>query len=220
MPRVIYIGRTSKHHGKRVYEILSNLKNFGIGRILASKTTLDRYPEALSYCVVKKVAPQMDDDLAFGRIWVEEVFRGKKFPQLRELETHHPDYKLIPRDEEAEFLKGYENPPVYGEDPTDVQVLPKYFKVPPLMAEFLNRKKLGIRPNVYLKGLNRETHGYDKESLIQFKIPFKYPEEDTDWFRWRYRVADEDNGEKPTVENNRFIHKRFLEGIRDKTQTK
>lgn len=48
-----YIGRTTTFKGKSLWEIVGNLKNFGVGR-LVSRSMLNRYPEP-SYLKILKV---------------------------------------------------------------------------------------------------------------------------------------------------------------------
>lgn len=48
-----YIGRTTTFKGKTLWEIVGNLKNFGIGRIVA-RSTFERYPEP-TYLKILKV---------------------------------------------------------------------------------------------------------------------------------------------------------------------
>lgn len=209
MPRTIYLGKKSLLHAKSAYEILTNLKNFGVGRYLLRDSLCKEHPEP-SFYVVRHVEPQMDEKLLYGRIWVEEVLRGWKYPKIREITPWLHDYKLIAKHEEPDLSKF----PVLGVDKSNVATLPKNYSVPPVMAEYFNRKKLGFFPNIYLKGLNKVKHGYDAESLIKFTVPRKYPEEsDPEEFEYRFRIADEDSGEKPTLEMKKFIHDRFLTGV-------
>ncbi|RWS04657.1 28S ribosomal protein S34-like protein [Dinothrombium tinctorium] len=209
MPKIIEIGKKNALCGKRVFEILANLKDFGRGRYLVRNTFLKQYPSK-TYFKVIEAWPQMDADLANGRCFVEQVFNGKRVPGITEICTYHPDYALIPKEDEADFI--IENPPVWGE--SDVQLLPKYIKVPPVMAEFLNRKKLNIRPNITLKGLSKERHGYDAKSLIEFRIPAVY-DQSKFLFQYKYRIADEDNGEKPDIDYDKhpLYCERLLQGI-------
>lgn len=53
-----YIGKPSKHVGKTIFELLCNLKNFGIGRMVIRSHFLN-YKEP-SYYIIKRVEPQMD----------------------------------------------------------------------------------------------------------------------------------------------------------------
>lgn len=49
-----YIGRTTDFKGKTLWEILGNLKNFGVGRMII-RNRFQRYPEAC-YMRILKVA--------------------------------------------------------------------------------------------------------------------------------------------------------------------
>lgn len=48
-----YIGRTTDFKGKTLWEILGNLKNYGVGRIV-TRSRFERYPEP-SYLKILKV---------------------------------------------------------------------------------------------------------------------------------------------------------------------
>ena len=58
--RIQYVGRTTYCEGKRLYDILCRLKNFGVGRIVVRNHYLERYPEP-TYYVIGKVMPDMSD---------------------------------------------------------------------------------------------------------------------------------------------------------------
>ena len=207
MPRIVYIGKKTSYCGKRAFEILANLRNFGIGRVLQRNQHKMWYEEPC-YLKIVSVQPQMDDELTWGRIAVDEIYRGRRYPYTTEIKPWHPDYSLVPKDEEPDFSKF----PVLGKDKSHIKVLPKTFNVPPLMAEYLNRKKLGFFPNVQLKGLNKDVHGYDKDSLLKYTIPYSYFEQDSEEFDFYYRIADEEKGEKATEDfENLFITKRLFE---------
>ena len=60
MPVTRYVGRTTWFRGKRLYDILSRLKNFGKGRIVYRHVFSERYPEP-SYYIITKVDPDMRD---------------------------------------------------------------------------------------------------------------------------------------------------------------
>lgn len=191
MSKTIYIGKPSKHIGKTAFQILANLKNFGVGRML-TRHEFDAFPEP-SYHIVKKVEARMDPELKFGTIWCETVVRGKRLPGVRPLKiTYRPDFRLIPKDEEQEFVKDYkiEN---LGDK---VNILPKYYSVPPLMREFLLRHERILKS----PSSSNETSNQNE----QFKIPFVYQnqkdakKEDADLFWVANRIAKDDQ-EKPTV---------------------
>ena len=58
----VYIGRQSYYHGKKLYEIARNLKNFGVGRMVV-RYTFQRYPEP-TYYILTKVVPDMTCQVA------------------------------------------------------------------------------------------------------------------------------------------------------------
>ncbi|KAG5890877.1 hypothetical protein JTB14_002820 [Gonioctena quinquepunctata] len=133
-----YIGRTTDFKGKTLWEILGNLKNFGVGRIVA-RSMLERYPEP-SYIKILKVEPLPNpekpsiDDVRKVRVWVEKTFRGitEPKPMCTESASYKTDYKLILKDDEAEYCKEAAG--------KSVKVLPRYFDFPPLLKELLMRE--------------------------------------------------------------------------------
>lgn len=187
MGRIVYIGRESKHLGKTAFTLLANLKNFGIGRML-TRHEFDAFPEP-SFHIVKKVETYMDPELKYGTIWCETVIQGKRLPGIRPLKVgYRPDFRLIPRDEEEEFLRNYpiEN---LGDK---VNILPAKYEVPPLMREYMKRHFAKTKTGE--KYINCE----------QFRIPFVYKDakderkDDADLFWIANRIAKDDT-EKPTV---------------------
>jgi small subunit ribosomal protein S34 len=65
------IGRPTTLQGKYLFEILRNLKDFGVGRIVA-RSTFERYPEP-SYYIVKSVKPAMDSVSQPNALFVEKM---------------------------------------------------------------------------------------------------------------------------------------------------
>lgn len=53
----VYIGRTTYFKGKTLWEILGNLKNFGVGRVVIRNRFIEQYPER-SYIRIKEVRPE------------------------------------------------------------------------------------------------------------------------------------------------------------------
>jgi len=55
-----YVGRTTDFKGKTLWEIVGNLKNFGVGRIVV-RSTFERYPERsyLKICKVEALANEV-----------------------------------------------------------------------------------------------------------------------------------------------------------------
>lgn len=58
--RIHQIGRKTYCQGKRLFDILCRLKNFGVGRIVVRNHYLERYPEP-TYYVITRVEPDMSD---------------------------------------------------------------------------------------------------------------------------------------------------------------
>lgn len=54
-----YVGRTTDFKGKTLWEIVGNLKNFGVGRIIV-RSVFERYPEP-SYMKIVKVETTPDE---------------------------------------------------------------------------------------------------------------------------------------------------------------
>lgn len=134
-----YIGKSIDFKGKTLWEILGNLKNFGVGRITA-RNMFERYPEP-SYIKIMKVEtvanPETNspDDVRKVRVWVEKTFRGRKSPELVEMfaNTYKADYKLIPKHEEEDYCK-CNNPKV------EYKILPRTMSFPPLLRELIIRE--------------------------------------------------------------------------------
>lgn len=49
---VTFVGRTLDHQGKTLWEILGNLKDFGVGRIVVRSTYM-KYPEVCYFRIAK-----------------------------------------------------------------------------------------------------------------------------------------------------------------------
>lgn len=173
MVRYQYVGKIGPYTGKRLFEILANLKNNGQGRLIQRLSELKKNKTGKDnfYKIVKAV-PQMDSDLAFGEAWVEQVKDGKKVPFLIKLKSTIPDYKLIMKIDEHRFTsKDY---PIYGQTEEDTMYIDKYFKVPPVMAEFLNKHHKRDKLCLLRYGLDRTKDGYDNQTVTDFKLPYVY----------------------------------------------
>lgn len=68
MATVKFIGRTTSFKGKRLFDILCRLKDFGVGRVVYRNKFFERYPEP-SYYVITKVDPDMSDPTQVSDIW-------------------------------------------------------------------------------------------------------------------------------------------------------
>ncbi|OAD60738.1 hypothetical protein WN48_05300 [Eufriesea mexicana] len=131
-----YIGRTHDFKGKPLWEILANLKNFGVDRIVI-RNRQQRYPES-SFMKILKVAALPDTskhphDPRKCIVLVEKTFRGKKCPYIVQMDgsTYKPDYMLIPKDQEANYINATEQ---FTE-----RIMPRVTDLPPLLKEILIR---------------------------------------------------------------------------------
>lgn len=135
MPTIHYYGKKTKFVGKTLYEILANLRNFGVNRMLIKQEETLLHPGKSSYYIVKKVEPIMDEKLQEGCIYAEHIFKGTRVPGLVYVndESWHTDWQLVPKHEESKYL--VENPPMF----VPRTVTDKPMELPPLMDAFLKR---------------------------------------------------------------------------------
>lgn len=178
----IYIGKPSEFVGKTAFEILCNLKNFGVGRVLQRNIYKKMYPEP-SFFKVTQVAPQMDDSLMYGRVWGIEVFRGKKYPYIRETRTDFPDYSLLRVHEEPDF----DAFPVLGEATDHLITLPRAISAPPVMAELFNRTEMGYAP-LYLDSSGKKDD--QSKPLHVYSMEACYPQQKSSEFHYWYKIEE------------------------------
>lgn len=139
-PKVYYYGKKTNFVGKTLFEILANLRDFGLNRMLLKQEELLKNPGSRCYYIVKKVEPIMDDKLLEGAIYAERVFKGARVPGLVfvDEESWHSDWQLVPKHEEDRYRVPDDMLVEHGH-PSTVNVLPRWMEVPPLMDIFLRR---------------------------------------------------------------------------------
>lgn len=132
---VYYYGKRTNFVGKTLFEILANLRNFGVNRMLIKHEETLLYPGKTSYYIVKKVEPVMDEKLQEGCIYAERIFKGARVPGLSFVddESWHTDWQLVPKHEECKYR--IENPPIFE----SAAMKPGNLRVPPLMDAYLKR---------------------------------------------------------------------------------
>lgn len=83
------------------------------------------------------------------RVWVEKTFRGRKLPNLTEIyrTSYKPDYKLVPKNEEAKLLAS-----VTKEHNFPDVILPRTIEMPPLMKQFIvkDHEKKGLEVMIFI----------------------------------------------------------------------
>jgi len=125
MPRLSYIGNYNVlADGKILFEILTQLRNFGIGRIVTKNEWMRRWPAQPSYLVIRKVEPKMDRWLARGKVLADWIYRGKPLGIYAfDKEIDHSDWRLVHKHEEEQFRR-CENPFVERRVPSQVPLSP------------------------------------------------------------------------------------------------
>ena len=186
MSNVYYYGKTTKFVGKTLFEILANLRNFGVNRMIIKQLELLQDPGTKCYYIVKKVEPVMDEQLQEGAIYAERIYRNAKVPGevFVDEESWHTDWQLVPKDEEHLHKLDPESMIEHGH-PSTVHILPRWMEMPPLMDRFIRqhykeRDGVQVAPVKMGKRINIRTH-YDFDKL--------------NWPHQVHRVAEE--GEKP-----------------------
>lgn len=107
--RFKYIGRITHNEGKRLFNYLSRLKNFGEGRIVY-RNAFQRYQEPC-YFIITHVEPDMSDPIGekgkqtFSYAYGKKIFRGEDHGIGKITSAYKDDWKLVPKDQEENFLK-------------------------------------------------------------------------------------------------------------------
>lgn len=137
----IYIGEKAIFHGRPLFKILSNLKNFGVGRIVYKNDDYVKHPDQIHFYRILLAQPLMDEKNMKGNVVAEKVFKGirSREPVVISDLVERPDFRLVPKDEESAFcqldkIKDYD---VKTHAPT----LPKSLEMGPLLREVLRRNK-------------------------------------------------------------------------------
>lgn len=184
MPVIHYYGKKTNFVGKTLFEILANLRNFGINRMLIKQEELLQNPNQKCYYIVKKVEPVMDPELKEGAIYAERVFRGAKVPKLVFVddESWHSDWQLVPIHEEHLHRVEGEKLLEHGH-PSTYTVLPRWMEVPPLMDIFL-RRHYAARKGVTVAPVKLDT------KLVNIGMHYEFEWKNKD--HMLHRMAEED----------------------------
>lgn len=153
MSTIKLIGRTTDFKGKTLWEILGNLRNHGIGRLVQRNMFL-RYPEPSFMKIVKVEALPNPTEVVFFstliiiviicsitdfqgdrkvKVFVEKTFRGRTSPKLIEIcgTSYKADYLLVPKDQEHTLHKT---------QTIEERILPRTIEFPPLLRELIKRE--------------------------------------------------------------------------------
>lgn len=134
------IGRTTLQRGKRLWEIIGHLKNFGEGRMVV-RSAFERYPEPTFYRIVvarpemDTGRPHMDEDNMKGEVLVEKVFRGIHCGVVNMSKVaYKPDFRLVHKHEEAQYIQAFRN-----HKQTPAEVVAPTMDMPPLLKMVAER---------------------------------------------------------------------------------
>ncbi|XP_037784309.1 uncharacterized protein LOC119580304 [Penaeus monodon] len=153
----VQVGRTHSFLGKRLWEILCSLQDFGVGRMVV-RSRFERYPEVCYYRIVTAKPqmdngrPHMDEDNMRGRVTAEQIFRGKNMGIVDiSKASYKTDFRLIHKHEEAKYLQKAKE-----SSPCDVRIFPQTMDMPPLLKLFAERE--GHSATTLKVNLNSKKH--------------------------------------------------------------
>ena len=166
---ITYVGYPSIYKGKKLFEILRRLKNFGQGRIVY-RGSEQEHPEPSFYRILL-AQPEFDHECVHGRVVCEKIFRGKKRlePYNMSAGARAPDWKLVPKDEEDIFCRWDEI--IDYDFKRDAEVKPSHANLPPLMEIYLKN---------LLKSHNKDVEGH----------PFTKPLELSDMYKGEFQIEE------------------------------
>lgn len=138
MPAYKYFGSPAIYHGKSLFHILCNLKEFGVGRVV-TRSTFDSEKSPCFYRILF-AQPLMDDKTLEGRVIAEKVHKGVRYTEPVDLSklAAIPDFRLVPRDLEDQVCQWQQLRDYSPEK--DFVVKPKYYTIPPLMKILMERE--------------------------------------------------------------------------------
>uniref|UniRef100_A0A0K0DGK2 DRMBL domain-containing protein n=1 Tax=Angiostrongylus cantonensis TaxID=6313 RepID=A0A0K0DGK2_ANGCA len=130
---VCFIGNYDVNaQGKYLWEILCQLKRFGVGRVVTKNEWGRKWPTQPSYIKIVRAQPSMDRWLFGGSVWGEWTFRGRTLGVYDfAIDLSRSDWRLIHKYEEEKFMEC--NQPM-----TDI-TLPNSFPIPPLQNLFTKK---------------------------------------------------------------------------------
>ena len=136
---VVRIGEPTIYKGKALFKILANLRDFGRGRIVYRTSDYHHYPETIHFMRILHAQPLMDENTLEGNVVVERVFKSlrQREPAVISSIVHKPDFRLVPKDEEARFCQ-WDKVRDY-DAAVDAEKRPKYMEMPPLMRKVMER---------------------------------------------------------------------------------
>uniref|UniRef100_A0A1I8PC70 Uncharacterized protein n=1 Tax=Stomoxys calcitrans TaxID=35570 RepID=A0A1I8PC70_STOCA len=127
------VGRTTDFKGKTLWEIVGDLKDFGVGRLLV-RNMFQRYAEPC-YMRILKVetvdGSQNSDNPRKVKVTVQKTWRGVTLPKPVEIysTSYKADYELVEKEDEHKYLQN--NSKIVE------KLLSTHVEFPPLLREFV-----------------------------------------------------------------------------------
>ncbi|PIO58463.1 hypothetical protein TELCIR_20101 [Teladorsagia circumcincta] len=123
-----YIGNYDVNgQGKFLWEILCQLRQLGVGRIVTKNEWARKWPTQPSYIKIVRAQPAMDRWLFGGKVWGEWTYRGRNLGIYEFADDlNRSDWRLIHKHEEQMYTE--------CKEPMSDIILPKSFPVPPLQV--------------------------------------------------------------------------------------
>ncbi|XP_016966341.1 uncharacterized protein LOC108035285 [Drosophila biarmipes] len=145
-----YFGRTTDFRGNTLWELVSELPNWGVGRLLI-RNMFQRYPEPCYMRILKvQSVDEQPGEVRKVRVTVEKTWRGVTQPKPVEIysTSYKADYELVPQDQEAKYLENKKK--------LEPVVLPTKIDLPPLLRELVSEET--GNPNPQMKVHYKLTH--------------------------------------------------------------
>jgi len=148
-----YVGRTTDFRGNNLWDIVSNLRNFGVGRVVV-RSMFERYEEKSFMRILQVEAlPEPAADSQQQRkvkVLMDKVFRGEQFdkPVWVSIASYKADFRLLSKKEEASYCKIAKR---------EEKIIAPYMEFPPLLKEFVMNEtgrsdvmmKVKHKPKIY-----------------------------------------------------------------------
>ncbi|XP_037933517.1 uncharacterized protein LOC119668162 [Teleopsis dalmanni] len=130
------IGRKTDFRGESLWDVLSNLRNFGVGRLVI-RNMFQRYPEPCYYKILNVEAfpaPTNPHEPRKSIVTVEKTWRGVTSPKPVTIfsTSYKCDYELVPKEEEGKYLSNSKK--------IEEKILPNKIDMPPLLREFVTQE--------------------------------------------------------------------------------
>ncbi|XP_061388638.1 uncharacterized protein LOC133323697 [Musca vetustissima] len=138
-----YIGRTTDFKGKTLWEIVGDLKDFGVGRLVV-RNMFQRYPEPCYMRILKvdTVDAEDGDKPRKVKVTVEKTWRGVTLPKPVEIfsTSYKADYELVDKEDEHKYLQNTAK--------VEEKILNPFVEFPPLLREFISEETGNTNPQM------------------------------------------------------------------------